>query len=120
MAPTPRSKRLPPRPKLDKTLEQMDPEFLTCRDFGHLWEPFGAVWLAKDRCYEQSIRCRRCTCVRYRMLTVTGHIVSGHYNYPDGYQMPPGTGHLTTEDRDAIRIRSIQRTIEESEKRKRA
>lgn len=37
-----------------------------------------------------------------------GEILHNGYDYPDGYQMPPGTGHLTSTDRDAIRIRTIQ------------
>lgn len=95
---------------LGRALAGMDGEFIVCRDINHSWRNYGSKWLAEDHCYEQILKCTRCGTHRYRYLSTQGRILGAHYAYPEGYLLPPGTGHLTTEDRDQIRLIGIRET----------
>jgi hypothetical protein len=104
----------PPPPPLDKVLDHTDPDYLECRDYGHVWKSYGARWFDALRLYEQQLRCPRCGTVRIRQLSSTGRPLHGGYDYPEGYLMPKGTGRLTSGDRDGIRLRTLLRVLDKT------
>ena len=83
--------------------------YLACRDYGHQWLPYTASWSGELLCWEQTLRCGRCTTTRVRRLARTGAILGGHYAYPDGYLHEHG-GRLSTADRDLLRLETLART----------
>lgn len=95
---------------LDKALDALPDEFIQCRDFGHSWRPYSARLEQKLRCYVQSLRCARCKTIREREIGLRGELLGSHYDYPEGYTMP-GCGRLMKDDRDGVRIRSIQKLV---------
>jgi hypothetical protein len=98
---------------LDAALDALPATYLECRDWGHSWRPFTASYNAKERHYVQSLQCNRCGTVRDRLLGPRGQLLGNSYEYADGYLMPSGIGHLSSTDRDGIRLRSINHVIED-------
>jgi hypothetical protein len=94
-------------------LDALPPAYLECRDLGHDWRPFTAAYIAKERHYSQSLRCSRCDAVRTRLLGPRGQRLGNWYDYPDGYLIE-GAGHLGEGARDGIRLRSVNRAIDEA------
>lgn len=93
---------------LDKAISGMRDEYIRCRDMSHSWRPFHIAVL--DHCYDQQLRCTRCYTIKHREVSFTGHLLSVHYEYCDGYVVK-GLGRLTGEDRDQLRLESVQRTL---------
>lgn len=91
--------------------EELPERFLQCRDFGHSWRPWAVRFDREYNSYERTLRCTRCRSERHESLGLSGAKAGRGYTYPDGYQAPPGTGHLVLADRDELRIASIQRLI---------
>ena len=48
---------------------------------------------------------------RHQVLDPYGRIVSNQYDYPEGYQMPPGQGRITGDGRGILRVASIRHDI---------
>lgn len=90
--------------------------FLECRDMGHVWRPFTARFVDAERVYLRTLRCQRCHSERVQELTMAGMIGRSWYKYADGYTAPDGVGHLTGEDRGALRAESIVRFIDREQK----
>ena len=57
------------------------------------------------------MRCGRCATERHQTLSMRGEVLSGHYDYPDGYLTPKGMGALTGEYRSHLRLESVLRII---------
>lgn len=95
---------------LDAAIHGMSDSHLHCRDYGHSWRAFTAAYVAKERCYEQTLRCTRCRSLRRRLLDTHGTVISSHYDYQDGY-LVHGMGRLAGDDRGLIRLASVQATI---------
>jgi len=102
----------PQEPVRNKALDALRPEFIACRDYGHVWQPFTAHWYARDRYYRQELKCPRCGTIRVRELTEYGHPVTQAYEYQDGYRLPSGFGYLTQAERDAVRLRSVLQVLQ--------
>lgn len=100
-------------PSLRTTLSRMADDHLMCRDFGHMWRPFQARYIAQRKHYEERLQCPRCKTVRVRLLTNRGEQLANHYVYPEGYAMK-GYGRLTGTDRDAVRLASLRTVLEMS------
>lgn len=96
-----------------KALDKLRDEFLLCRDIGHYWRPHTVRWFPKAGVYHQELKCSRCETIRVRELNARGQILSSHYHYQEGYQLPPGIGFLSSGDRDGIRVRSVRRMLSE-------
>lgn len=96
---------------LDRALDALPAEYLECRDWGHSWRPYSATFNRKERMYVQTLECQRCTTKRDRMLGTRGQNLGASYEYADGYLMP-GSGYLSTTDRDGIRLRSIMHVLD--------
>jgi hypothetical protein len=92
------------------TLKQ---SWLLCRELGHNWRPHTARFVPEQRAYERSLRCTRCTCERRQLLDGSGHIVSSQYVHPEGY-LHKGLGRIIGEGRDALRLESLHRFIEQT------
>lgn len=90
-------------------LEELRTTFLYCRELGHNWKPWRATLHAGT--YERVLRCTRCRTERVQELTASGHLLSNHYRYADGYQSK-GLGRLVGDDRDALRMTSLLRFTE--------
>lgn len=93
-------------------VQHMELSHIQCRDFGHSWRPFTARWLPSFNQYESQLICQRCNTVRTRFLSRTGANLSTNYDYADGYTVK-GLGRLSGEDRDVIRLQSIQAVLVE-------
>lgn len=90
---------------------ELPDEFLLCRDLGHTWQPYTAS-RADDGHYERVMRCVRCDTKRKQTLSASGVILTGGYDYPDGYTAPPGSGHMTADGRAGLRLVSVLRLLE--------
>lgn len=87
-------------------------EFLSCRDYGHLWRPLTARYVPDGGgAYERTMRCGRCQAERTQTLSGSGSILGGGYDYPEGYVAPSGVGRLGTEARDSLRLESVLRLL---------
>lgn len=93
----------------------LPPEWLLCRDLGHLWQPWQAWHDKAAREYTQVLRCGRCEVERVRSLDYRGQRTGGHYNYPDGYLAPAGSGFLSQDGRADIRLLSFLRLLDEDD-----
>ena len=87
--------------------------WLLCRELGHTWKPFTARYVPEQRAYERTLRCPRCATERRQVLDGSGHVVSSSYVHPDGY-LHKGLGRVTGEGRDALRLESLHRFIEQT------
>jgi hypothetical protein len=94
--------------QVDTAIKSLPVQFLQCRDFGHTWRPLHARWVPQDNRYEAELKCPRCKTIRTRYLSSRGELLTNKYEYEDGYQMPKGMGRLEGEERDLIRLTSIQ------------
>jgi hypothetical protein len=92
---------------LEQQIYGMAVEHVQCRDFGHSWRPFSARWLPADNCFEQILRCQRCTTTRTRHLGSRGQQLDSSYDYVEGYTVK-GMGRLSGTDRDVIRLASVR------------
>lgn len=101
-----------PSSGLDTWAQSLPDAYIQCRDFGHSWRPFRA-WLTGEHTYSRTLRCQRCATERAQELSVSGHTLSSHYVYADGYTAPKGTGRLDAGDRDVLRLASTLRLIDE-------
>lgn len=95
---------------LDDAIEAMDPKFLHCRDFGHLWKPFRANWNETYNYYETILRCTRCRTQRTRIVGPQGQLGGSSYAYAKGYQVK-GLGPMTGASRDHLRLASIRHLL---------
>jgi len=96
--------------------EKLPNAWLLCRELGHNWAPHGAAILP-DGGFDRVLRCRRCPTRRHQVLDPYGRIVSNQYDYPEGYQMPPGQGRITGDGRGILRVASIRHDIAATEQR---
>lgn len=87
-------------------------KFLLCREMRHSWRPRTARWNSSDNLYERVIQCARCHTERHSLLSVSGHVLSSHYVYPEGYQHT-GFGRITGDGLDRLRLASLLRTVED-------
>ena len=95
---------------LDAAIGSMPDSHLHCRDYGHSWRAFTAAWNAKERAYDQTLRCTRCRALRSRLLDSHGNVLNTNYTYPDSY-LVRGMGRLTGDDRGMVRLASVRADI---------
>jgi len=81
-------------------------QYVQCRDWGHSWRPYSVTQERGD--WHQELRCARCHTIRRWILDRYGHPTSKTYDYPDDYLAAPGTGRMSADDRDVLRLRSLQ------------
>lgn len=95
-------------------------EYLECRLWGHAWKASTVTRDGKSGALDQGLVCIRCGGQRAYVLDRRGRFVKRRpYAYPAGYLMPPGTGRLTTSQRDGLRAELGERYVP-SRKRKKA
>lgn len=86
-------------------LETMPAGHVDCRDLGHQWKPFTAVYDDVSNSYDVVHRCPRCKTRRRRLLTSTGHVVGSSYNYNEAdHYLVHGLGRIAGEAKDAVRL----------------
>lgn len=85
-------------------------EFLQCRNLGHAWSPLRAEFRSKERAYYVAYLCSRCQTERYQWLDRRGGIVSGSYDYPDGYTHTR-QGRISSHGRAELRLEQLGRVI---------
>jgi hypothetical protein len=95
---------------IDNAIHGMPSEFIQCRDFGHLWRPRVATWIAEKDHYETELKCQRCKTVRLRYIGPRGELLKSGYDYSDGYVVK-GMGRLDGEERDLLRLESVLRVL---------
>ena len=94
--------------------DELPDAFLMCRDMGHQWRPFTAQWHSSERAYSRTLACARCSTQRTQWVSASGHIAHGnHYDYPEGYTAPAGTGRMDGAARDALRLASVLRMFDQ-------
>lgn len=106
------ARRIGTRPEIPKWVEQLPDTFLLCRDLGHHWADYQARFVKSDNVYERVLSCSRCATQRIQTLSVSGHVLGGHYTYTRGYLAPKGEGPHGGGDRDTLRLASITRLME--------
>lgn len=80
-------------------------QYLPCRDYGHTWLPFDAVFEHRPYRIKRILVCGKCGTRRTQTLDRGFNIVGNSYGYPKGY-LNSGAGRLTAADRADIRSRS--------------
>ena len=98
--------------------QTMSREHMQCRDDGHPWRPSvdKEVTLEDGRlAYERVRRCPRCKSKRVQLVSAAGAILKGDYDYAKGYPLH-GYGRIIGEARNALRLASIRRNIEQQTK----
>ena len=98
--------------QLASAIGHMSDSQLQCRDFGHSWRPYTVEYVAQRRQYLEALRCSRCRTMRVRLLGERGELLGNRYIYPDGY-LAVGMGRLDSDDRDAVRLASLQVLLEQ-------
>lgn len=97
-----------------RTIDDIPEEFLLCRDLGHAWRPHDVKIVGKGRHGEihRILQCRSCPTQRVQVLDMGGYRLRQKYVYPED-QNPDaapyklrGIGHLSIEDRAAVRVMS--------------
>lgn len=100
-----------PRQEVETWSQDMPEAFLACRDYGHQWWPHTAHFSAREQAYDRTLRCKRCGTTRSQWISLRGEVLGGHYDYPEGYQAPPGSGRLDGDGRAALRLESTLRLV---------
>ncbi len=87
----------------NKRIDNVLPEHLDCRTLAHAWK---YTTVERDgRNYVQGRECTRCETLKFVTINPKGELVSSRYVYPKGYMVEGGG--LTTDDRNALRLRTI-------------
>jgi hypothetical protein len=89
----------------------LEDNYLLCRDWGHGWRAYTALWDNKMKIFKRSLRCPRCKTIRHQELSQQGVVVGSYYEYADGYLAPAGIGRLTKDVRSYLRLESVQRMV---------
>lgn len=110
-APQQRVDREAPDFSLAAVIDTMRVEHVQCRDFGHSWRPYTAARL-RGGGYESTLRCSRCRTLRKRTLGNHGQVLASSYEYPEQYIIL-GLGRLVGEEKDHLRLASIQHVLVE-------
>jgi hypothetical protein len=102
--------RFADRADVEAIAQDMPMSYLQCRALGHTWRSSSAAIDRVARAYDVELRCSRCRTIRVQTVSFTGHVVSSHYEYPDGYVNH--LGRIAGDGRDALRLESIVRIID--------
>lgn len=100
---------------IEAWVEALPDSFMLCRDMGHTWRPFRAFWDETLKGYIRIIRCGRCKTERRQLISSTGEVLRGYYQYNEGYQVPKGVGRFGVEGRAYLRLESTLRIIGKDE-----
>lgn len=92
-------------------------KFLACRERRHTPEAYTAEWLREQRCYRRQLICSRCGTVIRQLISATGELLAQSYLYPEGY-LAHRMGRIVGEGRDAVRLESVKRDIENQGRKK--
>lgn len=94
---------------IEDAIEEMSDVSLQCRDYRHSWAAFTVT--PQSYGFERTLRCRDCKSLREETLNRRGSRVGDpKYIYSEGYLIK-GLGRLTADDRDALRLASLLRSI---------
>lgn len=102
------------RQDLDRWADRLPDDYLLCRDLGHVWRSYTAR-LTSESTYERTMQCERCRTLRHQECSASGAVLGNGYTYEPGYLAPPKTGRLTSGDRDALRLSSLLRVLDQQE-----
>jgi hypothetical protein len=93
-------------PNIKDVIRKMPEEFLMCRSLGHQWNPYTVYKRGAE--YESVLQCGRCHGQRHIFIGInTGKIAKGgYYTYEPGY-LVSGWGHMSADERAAIRLAAI-------------
>jgi len=86
-------------------------EYLECRDYGHNWKPWAVRFDEEHNAYVRVARCGRCKSTRPEWMGMGGSRDRTSIAYRDGYLAPAGTGRLVMKDKDALRLESVTRQL---------
>lgn len=83
-----------------------------CREGGHAMKTIRVGESEAEGAFERTKRCTRCHTKKHQIIDSNGYVIHSEYEYPDGYQLPKGTGFVDSEGRGAYRTASIHAQIE--------
>jgi len=81
---------------------------LSCRLYGHIWQPLRATFHQTYRYFSTVQRCPRCKSERHTELNERGHVVSTSIHYADGY-LAERVGRIVGDSKDALRLVALHR-----------
>lgn len=96
---------------LDAWLQGQDTDYLQCRDLRHD-ETVASVRRTRHG-FERIIVCQRCERFRIQTITRSGMLERTVTRYPSGYLRPKGSGPLTTDERAALRLRTLRTQLKD-------
>lgn len=90
--------------------DDLNPDFIECRDLQHAWRYFNVIHRKEEKLYDEVLRCLRCDTLKHRFISYDGEYVkSPRYEYPEGYVVK-GQGRASADDRAKIRIAAMNRS----------
>lgn len=95
-------------------VETLSPNFMMCRDFGHVWRSLTARYDEDHHSFIRAQRCQRCKTLRTQSIGSDGTMDKTQYAYQDGYRTPEGSGRWDKDQRAAVRLASTLKMIADS------
>lgn len=84
---------------------------LSCRLYGHIWQPLRATFHQTYRYFSTVQLCPRCKSERHAELNERGHVVSTAIHYPKGY-LAEKVGRIVGDSKDALRLVALARVYD--------
>ncbi len=98
--------RFAPAEAVEDYVAEVSGQVLACRDQKHKWKLYD-IEGDRDTGFVRIFRCA-CKAMLRQTLDPQGYVVHRQTKYPQGYQMPAGTGRLSREGNAIIRLASAE------------
>jgi hypothetical protein len=92
--------------------------WIQCRSSKHNMLDYDAR-MGQGDTYVVIQRCSRCYTKRHEVLDDQGIILSAHYEYPEGYLFPKGSGRMSTEANGVFRLARVNNFLARKRERTR-
>jgi hypothetical protein len=86
-----------------EVLDTLSDEFISCRDWGHSWQPHRFIVTKGRKLFHVILVCDRCSTQKTKQIDSNGELINSSYVYPKGYLIP-AYGRFSKKDRDAMRL----------------
>lgn len=84
---------------MSNTLDRLPTEYVTCRAYGHPWQPSTVSRIVNTRGivveYRADLECPRCETRKTQIYTADGRILGTGYVYPPEYRKRPDEAPVT-------------------------
>lgn len=99
--------------------DDMPARWVTCRELGHVWNAHTAS-VNRDGGFDRALKCSNCDSLKNQVLDSRGCLISTSYTYTEGYQLPKGTGRITSDGKGIFRLAALHKQIGQQAAREKA